>query len=80
MLKIKIFKRVVVNMKIKETKQDYALKSFINHKVINALQFNVCSACQNNCEHCFNKETRLIYKDHQMSLEELEKFIYYTEG
>jgi organic radical activating enzyme len=48
-------------------------------KTVSRMLFEVCSACQNTCEHCAHKVLRSTYQGYQLSLEDLKKFIYYTK-
>jgi hypothetical protein len=51
----------------------------IHTKHIKKMKIEVCSACQNDCRLCLHGDLRKKLKDYQLSLEQVEKFTYYTE-
>lgn len=46
---------------------------------IHDLKFEVCSPCQNDCELCAHADLMRHIKGYQLSLEKLDRFLYYTE-
>ena len=58
------------------------LKSSAPHlrrRVVTSMKFEVATACQFDCAECAHGEMRSATKKYQMTLEQVKKFIYFTE-
>lgn len=65
--------------KQKKTQKKIINKILEGKKVIRRIIFQVCSDCQNNCQFCNSKHLIDIYKNYHLTIQELNKFIYYTK-
>jgi organic radical activating enzyme len=47
-------------------------------KILKQIKFEVCSTCQNECRYCAHGEMRRVFKNYQLSIEQLENFLNHT--
>jgi organic radical activating enzyme len=66
-------------LKNKKKFEEMLFKKIKGKRVFDHTHFYVCSPCQNNCRSCQNEELRISYKNYQLSINELNRFIYYTK-
>jgi len=64
--------------KIRNPKKD-VIKYAFGKQIIDRMYIEVCSACQYNCQYCCHKEMIEFYNDYHLTLEELDRFLYYTK-
>ena len=64
--------------KIRNSKDDI-VKHVFSDRIINRIFLEVCSLCQYGCKFCTHEEMKKIYKGYSLTLEELDRFLYYTK-
>jgi organic radical activating enzyme len=47
-------------------------------KILKQIKFEVCSTCQNECRYCAHGEMRRAFKNYQLSMEQLDRFLQHT--
>jgi hypothetical protein len=65
--------------RIKQNMNSNVVKYLFNSKIIDRIFLEVCSPCQYNCKNCQHSSFREVYKDYHLTLDELERFIFYTK-
>ena len=55
------------------------LEYIFNSRIIERMLLEVCSTCQYDCKYCCHEEAINLYKNFHLTLEELDKFLYYTK-
>jgi hypothetical protein len=61
------------------TCNDDIVKYLFKSKIIDRMLLEVCSDCQYNCVNCGHGSFKSVYKNYQMSIYELNRFLYYTK-